>query len=45
LVGKTAAIDSSVIAGDALRLDAHNFMDPDEVHVLHTKGVTKFTMY
>ena len=45
LSGKSKVLTTTEISGTPLRLDAHNFATPDEVHVLHTNGVTRFSMY
>ena len=44
MIGKSGKIDNSVMSGDALRMDAYRYSDPDELHVLHADGVTKFSM-
>jgi len=44
MIGFSEPIESDVISGAALRLDAALSADPDEVHVLHEDGVTRFSM-
>jgi len=44
LVGYSEPLTTTEISGDLLRMDAHLSKNPDEVHVLHTLGVTKFAM-
>ncbi len=44
LVGTSEALTATEISGDPLRIDAFLSSDPDEVHVLHTGGVTEFAM-
>ena len=44
LTGWSEALDSSKMSGDPLRIDAHLSKDPDEVHALHSDGVTRFAM-
>jgi hypothetical protein len=44
LVGTSEPLSETDLSGDPLRLDCHLSKDPDEVHVLHTEGVTKFAM-
>jgi len=43
-VGSSGPLSTAQISGDPLRVDAFLSSDPDEVHVLHSKGVTKFAM-
>jgi hypothetical protein len=43
-IATSGAISSEDISGTPRRIDAAIFPDPDEVHVLHTDGVTKFTI-
>jgi len=45
LIGTSMPLATDKISGDPLRIDAHVSADPDEVHVLHSSGVTRFTMY
>ena len=45
MIARSGALTSTEISGDPLRIETHLSADPDEVHVLHTNGVTKFTMY
>jgi hypothetical protein len=44
LMGKSGKLDSSVLSGTPLRLDSYTYSDPDEIHVLHSNGVTMFGM-
>jgi len=43
-IATSGAISSDDISGTAKRIDAAIYPDPDEVHVLHSDGVTKFTI-
>jgi hypothetical protein len=45
LIGTSLPLTADKISGNPLRIDAHLSADPDEVHVLHSKGVTRFSMY
>ena len=44
LVGTSEPLTSAEISGNPLRIDASLSKNPDEVHVLHSLGVTRFTM-
>jgi hypothetical protein len=44
LIGWSEPCPPEKISGDALRIDAAVSKNPDEVHVLHSLGVTKFAM-
>jgi hypothetical protein len=44
LIGWSEVLTSDEMSGDALRMDASLSAAPDEVHVLHTGGVTRFAM-
>jgi hypothetical protein len=44
LIGTSEPCPPEEISGSPLRMDAHVSKDPDEVHVLHTLGVTRFAM-
>jgi hypothetical protein len=43
-IGTSGVIPLSAISGFALRIDAALSTVPNEVHVLHTLGVTRFSM-
>ena len=45
LYGTSDVLTTAEVSGDPLRMDAALSMEPDEVHVLHTLGVTRFTMW
>jgi hypothetical protein len=44
LVGTSEPLTTAEISGTPLRIDAFVSSDPDEVHVLHSSGVTEFAM-
>ncbi|MFH1676542.1 MAG: hypothetical protein ABIC40_05910 [bacterium] len=44
LVGTSEPLTASEISGDPLRIDASLSKNPDEVHVIHSLGVTRFAM-
>ncbi len=44
LIGWTEPLTTTEMSGEPLRIDAHLSADPNEVHVLHSDGVTKFAM-
>lgn len=44
LIGTSGPLTTTEISGDPRRMDAFLSSDPDEVHVLHTGGVTEFAM-
>ena len=45
LIGTSFAMESAKISGSPLRMDGALSANPDEVHVLHSAGVTRFSMY
>ena len=44
LIGWTEKMDSTKVSGTALRIDENLSVTPNEVHLLHTLGVTRFAM-
>jgi hypothetical protein len=44
MIGSSGPISSDDMSGDPMRMDCAIAKDPDELHVLHTDGVTRFAM-
>ncbi len=45
LIGASGPLTSAELSGDPLRMDCSLSASPNEVHVLHSDGVTRFSMY
>ncbi len=44
LIATSGVLDAAALSGDPLRMDADNQGSTDEIHVLHTDGLTKFRL-